>query len=187
MVALAKLTADGDGVAKDLAKSVTLLETAIATSDEVAGPAHLGLADIYRGNPDIAAEPDLALKNYVLAAEAGEGRGHLLAGEIIAATVPFGAEESEATARHFTEAARMIDVDTVTKAMFGLKSVALYATVQRMLVDRGYRIGTIDGVLGPQTVSSIKKFCADQSVASCSGLVVGYDLLKALLSAAPAG
>lgn len=187
MVALAKLTADGDGVPKDLAKSIKLLETAIATSDEVAGPAYLGLADIYQKNPDIADEPDLALKNYILAADEGEGRGHLMAGEIIAAMEPFGAAESEATARHFGEAARILGVDTVTKAMFGLRSVALYATVQRMLADRGYRIGAIDGVLGPQTVNSIKKFCADQSVASCSGLVVGYDLLKALLSSPPAG
>ena len=187
MVALAKLTSDGDGVPRDLAKSVKLLDAAIAASDEVMGPAHLALADIYRANPDLATEPDLALKNYVLAADAGEGRGHLLAGELIAATVPFGAKESEATARHFTEAARMLDVDAVTKAMFGLKSTALYATVQRMLADRGYRIGTIDGVLGPQTVNSIKKFCADQKVESCSGLVVGYDLLKALLSSGSAG
>lgn len=187
MVALAKLISDGDGVPRDPSQSVKLLEAAIAASDEVIGPAHLALADIYRANPELAAEPDSALKNYVLAAGAGEGRGHLLAGELIAATVPFGPAESEATARHFTEAARMLDVDAVTKAMFGLKSAALYATVQRMLADRGYRIGAIDGVLGPQTVNSIKKFCADQSVASCSGLVVGYDLLKALLSSDPAG
>lgn len=185
MVALAKLTADGDGVPQDLAKSVTLLESAIAASPDVMGPAHLALADLYQANPALAASPDLALRNYLLAAEAGEGRGHLLAAEIIAATVPFGPKESEQTARHFTEAAQLLDVDLVTKAMFGLKSAALYATVQRMLSDRGYRIGTIDGVLGPQTVSAIKKFCTDKNVGSCSGLVVGYDLLKALLSSKP--
>lgn len=187
MVALAKLTSEGEGVARDLAKSVALLDAAIAIGGEVNGPAHLALADIYQANPELAAEPDLALRNYILAAEAGEGRGHLRAGEIIAATVPFGAKESEATAHHFTEAAKLLGVDAVTKAMFGLKSTALYATVQRMLVDRGYSIRVIDGVFGPQTVSSIKKFCADQSVTSCSGLVVGYDLLAALLSSGPAG
>ena len=37
------------------------------------GPAHLALADIYRANPELATEPDLALRNYVLAADAGEG------------------------------------------------------------------------------------------------------------------
>ncbi len=187
MVALANLISDGEGLQRDIAESVALLNAAIAASDEVMGPAHLALADIYRANPDLAPEPDLALKNYIIAADAGEGRGHLLAGELIAARVPFSAIESEATARHFSEAARMLDVDIVTKAMFGLKSAALYATVQRMLADRGYRIGAVDGVLGPQTVNSIKKFCADQSVASCSGVVVGYDLLKALLSSEPAG
>jgi len=187
MVALAKLTLDGDGVAKDIQKAVELLDKAIAVKGEATGPAYLALADIYQANPAMAAEPDLALRNYILAADAGEGRGHLKAGEILAASLPFGSEESVATARHFTEASRLLDVDTVTKAMFGLKSTALYATVQRMLSDRGYSIGTIDGVFGPQTVTSIKKFCADQSVASCSGLVVGYDLLAALLSSAPGG
>ncbi len=185
MVALAKLTSVGDGVSKDLPKSLALLDRAIAIGGDVSGPAYLALADIYQVSPTLAAEPNLALKNYILAAEAGEGRGHLKAGELLAAVVPFGSQESVATARHFTEAARLIDVDTVTKAMFGLKSTALYATVQRMLSDRGYSIGTIDGKFGPQTVNSIKKFCADQSVASCSGLVVGYDLLAALLSSAP--
>jgi len=187
MVALAKLTSDGDGVDKDLPKAVSLLETAIAAGGDVAGPAYLALADIYQGNPDIATEAGLALQNYIHAADAGEGRGHLMAAEIIAGTTPFGARESEAAARHFTEAARLIDVDTVTKAMFGLQAEALYTTVQRMLADRGYAVGMIDGVLGPQTVSTIKKFCADQSVSSCSGRVVGYDFLAALLSARPAG
>ena len=187
MVALAKLTSDGDGVPKDLGKAVSLLEAAIAGSKDVSGPAHLALADILRANPELATAPGQALENYLLAAEAGEGRGHLLAAEIIAATVPFGPEESQASAQHFTDAARLLDVETVTRAMFGLKSAPLYAIVQRMLAARGYRIGTIDGVLGPQTVAAIKKFCSDKGVESCSGMVVGYDLLKALVSTGPTG
>lgn len=185
MIQLAAMVARGEGVNEPNPEgAIDLLERAIAVEGDHTAWGQWTLAELHRslGETD-SRHLAAALKLYGALSEAGDGRAHLAAAEIIAAER--GAQNKwREMVGHYREAARALGAEPVTASMLRLDPKTMYASLQILLTDAGYNTGYVDGVRGRRTDEAISGFCQDNRPPSgCVSSIVTRGLLGALIEA----
>lgn len=160
------------------AAALAELESRAAEGD---GRAALFASGAYRGGIGSERDLDKALALAARAAELGNVAGIMAQGDL---TLQIGGRSPQATAaaRVFWDKAADMGNSGALIRLSQVDAPALVERIQDALVTKGYEVGPVDGIVGPQTLSALSAFCASADIAdACAGKEISEPSLLRVL------